>query len=73
LLAVLFALIPVLWLVLVLIGLTIFRTAARSDAAQAPALADWLRITEQDATDALELQPQTLESDQPYGSYRAAG
>lgn len=69
----LFALIPVLWLVLVLIGLTIFRAAARSDASQAPALADWLRITEQEAADAFELQPLPLESDQPYGSYRAVG
>jgi hypothetical protein len=39
----LYALIPALWLALVVLALMVFRLAARSDADQAAALAEWMQ------------------------------
>jgi hypothetical protein len=78
----LFVLIPVLWLALVLTGLTIFRAAAHSDASYVAALADWLKIqhAEQQIAQAAEslahqpaAPPSQLPASSSYGSYRAAG
>jgi len=69
---VLFVVIPVAWLVIVLIGMTMFRLAARSDRAQAAALAEWIAAgggRPEEPPAPVEMPPEQL----PLRVYRAAG